>query len=693
MKKHKKFLSIIMALIIVVGIMPFGAFTSSAITVEQLNDSNVFLKQAGSDTCTLCAAAMMMRRYSMLRGDSGWSSITESAIKSKAWKNGEGLRWSFSYSNSSVGNISVGHYTLPGGSANEALIQAELKNCPEGIVIYNTSVPHAVLLTDYTDGVYYCADPLGSISKGRIPLTSSYKVRIDNVKAYWKVTSPIVNGPTKANTLTINYNANGGTIPDQIISYEYKVTEDIGINMRSDAGTGYSKVTALPKNTTFTVKYGDTKTADGYTWGKTTYNGNTGWVVISDFVEQTKVNRGSNYYLSSSMVYKTESGALINQKATYGVYDEYGFCDCARMGLVRDGYDFVGWSLFSTGEDAYSDQQGWYPEQLVPELKNGNQEITVYAVWQKKEPILIGVSIKTYPTKMTYQLGETLDVSGLTLELTFDNGTTKIVTSDFVTTNLDSSTVGEKIIAVGYGDFVTNFTVNVVEPVFSFDIKSVSYVVSGDDVIFTVTTTPNFNRVKVTKSDDLSSYLAYSSNYTVNADGDYVFTLSVPAIEGTTQYAFDGRQADTNKYERDYYYTTVKVEQEEETTAILNVTHSISGGKIIFTVITSAGDYNRVKLMDANNLKSYIAYAKSYTVNSDGNYVWTIKADAPTETASYIFDVRSSATNKYLRNYYNYDVEIISTVKSVSHVISNGKIVFTVITSSGRSFANSYYYL
>ena len=42
---------------------------------------------------------------------------------------------------------------------------------PEGIVLYDRSRPHAVLLTDYTDGVFYCSDPAGNISSGRIPLT------------------------------------------------------------------------------------------------------------------------------------------------------------------------------------------------------------------------------------------------------------------------------------------------------------------------------------------------------------------------------------------------------------------------------------------------------------------------------------------------------------------------------------------
>ena len=181
---------------------------AKAISFSQLNDSSTFLKQAGSTTCTLCAATMMIRRYSMLRGDANWSSITESAVRTPGWINGTGLRWSFSYSSSTVSSISIGHGTLPGGDSNASTLIEMLKKCPEGIVIYNTSVPHAVLLTDYTDGVFYCADPLGNSPSGRIPLTSAYKVRINNVTAYWKVTSPVVDGPDDTDTHTHSYSKN-----------------------------------------------------------------------------------------------------------------------------------------------------------------------------------------------------------------------------------------------------------------------------------------------------------------------------------------------------------------------------------------------------------------------------------------------------------------------------------------------------
>lgn len=62
----------------------------------------------------------------------------------------------------------------------------------------------------------------------------------------------------------------------------YKVTSSDGINLRKGAGTSYSTLTAIPYGTEIAVT--NTKTADGYTWGKTSFDGYTGWCVL-DFAK------------------------------------------------------------------------------------------------------------------------------------------------------------------------------------------------------------------------------------------------------------------------------------------------------------------------------------------------------------------------------------------------------------------------
>ena len=216
-------------------------------------------------------------------------------------------------------------------------------------------------------------------------------------------------------------------------------------------------------------------------------------------------------------------------------------------------------------------------------------------------------------------------------------------------------------------------------------INSVTYVVDGDNVVFTITTSPDYNRVKVTTVDDLSGYIKYTSESTVDAQGNTVYTLTVPAVVGTTKYAFDGRFSSTGIYENDYYYVDVTIEAPTEPEELFkSVSYEIKDDKIVFTVVTAAGDYNRVKVTTPNKLGGSLGVG-TYTVNENGDYVWTVKAAAPTESMTYAFDIRSSATGKYLKEYYTFNVEIVDVeiFKSVSYEIKDDKIIFTVVTAAG----------
>lgn len=188
MKKEK---TLILAIFILIYTLTadFSAIKVRAATFNDINNSGVFLKQEGSSTCTLCAAAMMLRRTAMLRGDSNWSSITESALRPVAWSEGNGLKWLFSYS-----GMTVSHASLSGSeeSKKNQLISL-LNKHPEGIVLYySCSRPHAVLLTDYTNGTFYCADPYGKKPYGRIPLSQCLYVTVANANYYWYISSPSV---------------------------------------------------------------------------------------------------------------------------------------------------------------------------------------------------------------------------------------------------------------------------------------------------------------------------------------------------------------------------------------------------------------------------------------------------------------------------------------------------------------------
>ena len=157
-----------------------------AATYDEINQDQVFFKQSQRGTCTLAATAMMLRRAALLNGEENWAQITEASCRAEFWIPGCGLPYSFSY-----GEMTVGHETLPGGAANEAVLSDLLEAHPEGIMLHAACVPHGILLTEYKDGQFYCADPSEYAGTGINPIEEAWGTRVENSNAYWYVTSQV----------------------------------------------------------------------------------------------------------------------------------------------------------------------------------------------------------------------------------------------------------------------------------------------------------------------------------------------------------------------------------------------------------------------------------------------------------------------------------------------------------------------
>lgn len=78
-------------------------------------------------------------------------------------------------------------------------------------------------------------------------------------------------------------------------------------------------------------------------------------------------------------------------------------------------------------------------------------------------PKLTAVEIATDATKKTYEIGETLDTSGLSIKLSYSDGSSEIITDGFVVSGFDSTTAGSKTLSVTYEGFTTSYVVSVVE--------------------------------------------------------------------------------------------------------------------------------------------------------------------------------------------------------------------------------------
>ncbi|MBR3778312.1 MAG: SH3 domain-containing protein [Clostridia bacterium] len=180
--------------------------------------------------------------------------------------------------------------------------------------------------------------------------------------------------------LTVTYHGGGGRIENTVAGHTYRVLSTNGINMRAGAGTDQAKVTALPHGTVFTVAVGDTKEASGYTWGKTAYNGKTGWVVISDFVEQIGTVWDGEWTLSDGLVCHRDGGVLTD---TFPLGEPMAALYVPEeIGLYREGHRFAGWNTAADGSGV-TFAAGMLPEELWAD----GDAVTLYALWA---PILPG---------------------------------------------------------------------------------------------------------------------------------------------------------------------------------------------------------------------------------------------------------------------------------------------------------------
>ena len=172
----KKLAALALSLVLLLTCLP------GALAVDLNVDAGFYFKQSRGGTCTLASAAVMLRRRAYLDGLIDWVDVTENSVKSSAWSGG--LSHSFNYK-----AMQVGYATLPSGNAEKTQVLVEpLAKHPEGIVLYDRRQPHAVLLTDYTDGVFYCSDPAGSVSSGRVPISAA-SISIGSSSCYWYITS------------------------------------------------------------------------------------------------------------------------------------------------------------------------------------------------------------------------------------------------------------------------------------------------------------------------------------------------------------------------------------------------------------------------------------------------------------------------------------------------------------------------
>ena len=235
-------------------------------TPSDILPDEISLTQQTGETCTLASAAMMLRARMYRSENSNWASITEEGLRPKAWTT-EGLYHNFSYSIDD-NTMTVAHTSCSGLTISE--LKSLLDSHPEGIVLYERAVPHAIFVSDYVGDTFYGYDPARSGYYGRRTLDSTYLAQcvgnqasiLSGADDYWYVSSYTVNATSPAELTS----GAGQTIEDG--SYiivaaacpDYYMDID-GSDYPAAPGSNISlwgtRVEDLPLADTWTVKYVD----------------------------------------------------------------------------------------------------------------------------------------------------------------------------------------------------------------------------------------------------------------------------------------------------------------------------------------------------------------------------------------------------------------------------------------------------
>ena len=183
MRKWKRCLA---GLLSVLCVLPLCA---NAEYLGAVPDDSVYMVETQRRTCTLIAAAMMVREFAQQHGYE-LEELAESDFRREAWF--DGLTWDFTINTINVQCVEG----IREAEDKTEYLKCVLKYHPEGVVIYDANQPHAIWLNGYdeTTGVFYCADTISSRGMKTIPLVDSIlrgdtqQAILDSLDRIWYVT-------------------------------------------------------------------------------------------------------------------------------------------------------------------------------------------------------------------------------------------------------------------------------------------------------------------------------------------------------------------------------------------------------------------------------------------------------------------------------------------------------------------------
>ena len=215
-----------------------------------------------------------------------------------------------------------------------------------------------------------------------------------------------------------------------------------------------------------------------------------------------------------------KTGVVVTAKYDRGDDKSISVADC----------EFSGYDKATAGEQTIT---------VTYEGKKDTYKVTV----NEKAPELQSLVLDTTNVKVTYEIGDNADFSGLVVKAHYDKGDDVTLTSDqYEISGFDSATSGTKTITVSYGGKTETFDITVNEPVTP---------PAPAKTLSSIAVTTNPTKTEYTVGDELDKTgmvitATYSDESTETIDNSLVttdFDSSVAANEKTVTVTYEGKTA------------------------------------------------------------------------------------------------------------------------------------------------------
>ena len=148
---------------------------------------------------------------------------------------------------------------------------------------------------------------------------------------------------------------------------------------------------------------------------------------------------------------------------------------------------------------------------------------------------IAAMSIATQPNKTTYPLNGSLNLDGLSLNITLEGGVEKVVAAGYTVDEYDFSTGGTKTITVRYGDFSATFEVFVDETFVEYPESQHPYPDNSDETWY-YTHPTEAEALAITFSPETYTESGFDFIYIYDANGNEVGVYSDFSLSGQTIY-------------------------------------------------------------------------------------------------------------------------------------------------------------